>query len=140
VRWRDIGNSCKKEFFRALKSRHSKARITELAAPHGAQTSDPEEVIQLCHDFYKDLFSEPAPSHAVDPQTLDILERIPKIVTPEMNHGKQKSPWAGRGLNNRIFQEVLEVSWSRLSCHDQAKLGGWDAPDLCIMRTHHLTT
>jgi hypothetical protein len=85
VRWRDIGNSCKKEFFRALKSRHSKARITELAAPHGAQTSDPEEVIQLCHDFYKDLFSEPAPSHAVDPQTLDILERIPKIVTPEMN-------------------------------------------------------
>ena len=85
VRWRNIGNSYKKEFFQALKSRHSKALITELAAPHGAQTSDPEEVIQLFHDFYKDIFYEPAPSYAVDPQTLDILERIPKIVAPEMN-------------------------------------------------------
>jgi hypothetical protein len=62
LRWREYGNSCKKEFFRAVKTRHSKARITELAIPSGGQTSDPEEMLQTCHNFYKDLFTEPAPS------------------------------------------------------------------------------
>jgi hypothetical protein len=56
-----------------------------LAVPSGGQTLDPEEMLQTCHDFYKDLFTEPAPSPDDTQQMLDILRSVPKKVTTEMN-------------------------------------------------------
>jgi hypothetical protein len=85
VNWRDYRNACKKEFFQVVKPRHSKARIVELARPQGSNTSDPDEMAQICYDFYRELFTEPNPKAADTQQLPATIHSIPKRVIPEMN-------------------------------------------------------
>jgi hypothetical protein len=85
VRWRESGNACNKEFFQAVKSRHSKARITELAFSQGGSSSDLVEMRQICHDFYCELFSEPTGRVGTTQQMQEVLGDIPTKATVEMN-------------------------------------------------------
>jgi hypothetical protein len=62
VRWREYGDSCKKEFFRAVKAKHSKTRISKLERSDGSSTSDLTEMKDHYHEFYRTLHSDPGAS------------------------------------------------------------------------------
>jgi hypothetical protein len=85
VKWCEYGDFCKKEFFKAVKSRHSKARIYELARHDGSSTSDFFEMSVLCWDFYSTLYSNPGPSAGEYERINVALQRISKKVTQTMN-------------------------------------------------------
>jgi hypothetical protein len=59
IRWKEHGDSCRKEFFNAVKERHSNARITKFNTKQGGSTLDPSELLATYFDFYSQLYSAP---------------------------------------------------------------------------------
>ncbi len=85
--WTQIGDKCNKEFFNAVKQKRFNSGLKQLRRYDGTLTKDPEEMLQIATDFYRDLLT----AQPVSSETLRKREEVWAAITPTVSEEMRSS-------------------------------------------------
>ena len=85
--WTQIGDKCNKEFFNAVKQKRFNSGLKQLRRYDGSLTKDPEEMLQIATNFYRDLLT----AQPVSSETLRKREEVWAAITPRASEEMKSS-------------------------------------------------
>lgn len=130
MKWKQVGDQCSKEFFRAYKQRSSASHNTELEDQNGQIYTDQPELANVCHAYYQKIYkaretpivAEATQTHALgylsNRLSMETKANLGLPITKEELYMAMKDMANGKALGpDGIILEFYSVFWELIG-HD----------------------
>lgn len=81
VKWLQVGGKCSKEFFQVFRQKSSAAHTTALEDEWGQIQTNQTALGQVCHEYYKKLYTSREPPLVVEEVQLQALRCVKDVVS-----------------------------------------------------------